>query len=68
VATIRGWFHQIGKDAYPGAEKLLVCADGGGSGGYRLRAWKTELATLAGQTDLSITVCHLPPGTSEWNN
>ena len=39
-----------------------------GSKGYRLRAWKTELATLAGQTDLSITVCHLPPGTSEWNN
>ena len=67
VATIRRWFHQIGKDAYPGADRLLVCADGGGSNGYRLRAWKTELATLAAETGLTITVCHLPPGTSKWN-
>ena len=67
VATIRAWFHQIGKDAYPAADRLLVCADGGGSNGYRLRAWKTELATLAAETGLTITVCHLPPGTSKWN-
>ena len=40
---------------------------GGGSNGYRLRAWKTELATLAAETGLTITVCHLPPGTSKWN-
>jgi Rhodopirellula transposase DDE domain len=67
VETIRRWFHQTGKGAYPGAEKLLVCADGGGSNGYRLRAWKTELAALAAETGLTITVCHLPPGTSKWN-
>ena len=30
-------------------------------------AWKTELAALAADTGLSITVCHLPPGTSKWN-
>jgi len=29
--------------------------------------WKTELAALAVQTGLRITVCHLPPGTSKWN-
>jgi hypothetical protein len=46
---------------------LLVCADGGGSNGYRVRAWKTELARLAGDTGLQVTVCHLPPGTSKWN-
>jgi hypothetical protein len=44
VFTIRRWFHQVGKQAYPGANQLLVCADGGGSNGYRLRAWKTELS------------------------
>ncbi len=38
-----------------------------GSKGYRLRAWKTELATLGAETGLSITVYHLPPGTSKWN-
>jgi hypothetical protein len=28
---------------------------------------KTELAALAAETSLQITVCHLPPGTSKWN-
>jgi hypothetical protein len=30
-------------------------------------AWKSELATLAAETGLAITVCHFPPGTSKWN-
>ena len=67
LETVRRWFHQVGAQAYPGTSKLLVCADGGGFNGYRLRAWKTGLAALAGQTGLAITVCHLPPGTSKWN-
>jgi len=46
---------------------LLICADGGGSNGYRTRMFKTELAALAATTGLRITVCHLPPGTSKWN-
>jgi hypothetical protein len=29
--------------------------------------FKTELAALAARTGLTITVCHLPPGTSKWN-
>ena len=45
----------------------MICADGGGSNGYRTRQWKTELAALAADTGLTITVCHLPPGTSKWN-
>lgn len=45
----------------------MITADGGGSNGYRVRAWKTELAALATETGLAITVCHLPPGTSKWN-
>ena len=52
---------------YPGASRLLITADGGGSNGYRTRLWKTELAQLAAETGLKITVCHLPPGTSKWN-
>ena len=67
VETIRRWLTQVAAVAYPDAERLLVCADGGGSNGYRLRAWKTELAALAAETGLAITVCHLPPGTSKWN-
>ncbi len=45
----------------------MITADGGGSNGYRTRLWKTELAALATETGLVITVCHLPPGTSKWN-
>lgn len=67
VGTLRRWWETIGKDRYPDAERLLVCADGGGSNGYRIRAWKIELAKLAAETGLTITVCHLPPGTSKWN-
>jgi Rhodopirellula transposase DDE domain len=67
VATIRSWWAAAGRPAYPDATKLLISADAGGSNGYRLRLWKTELARLADDTGLAITVCHMPPGTSKWN-
>jgi hypothetical protein len=67
VQTLRRWWDGIGRHRYPHAQKLLICADGGGSNGYRIRAWKIELAKLAAETGLDINVCHLPPGTSKWN-
>lgn len=67
VNTIATWWQQVGKALHPNASRLLICADGGGSNGYRTRLWKTELADLAATTGLTITVCHLPPGTSKWN-
>ena len=67
VATLRSWWQTIGSLRYPDADRLLICADSGGSNGNRIRAWKIELAKLAAQTGLQITVCHLPPGTSKWN-
>ena len=44
-----------------------MTADGGGSNGYRLRQWKLELQAFADETQLTIRVCHFPPGTSKWN-
>jgi hypothetical protein len=67
VETLRRWWSTVGAHRYPTADRLLICADGGGSNGYRVRAWKVELARLAAETGLTITVCHLPPGTSKWN-
>ena len=67
VASIRGWWRAEGRRLYPRAGHLLVTADGGGSNGYRLRQWKMELQRLADSTNLAITVCHFPPGTSKWN-
>jgi len=67
VESIRRWWDLIGRDAYPGAERLLVTCDAGGSNGWRNRAWKAGLAEFARQSGLQITVCHFPPGTSKWN-
>jgi len=67
VASIRGWWRHEGRRLYSAAEDVLITADGGGSNGSRLRLWKMELQILADETDLSIAVCHFPPGTSKWN-
>jgi transposase len=67
VESIRRWWNTAGRTSYPAARRLLITADAGGSNGYRTRAWKAELAALAVQTGLEITVCHFPPGTSKWN-
>ena len=67
VASIRTWWQTMGAVRYPNATRLMITADAGGSNGYRVRMWKTELATLAAETGLEITVCHYPPGTSKWN-
>ena len=69
VESIRRWWNSMGQTVYPDleVEKLLITADGGGSNGYRIRLWKTELQKLADETGLEISVCHFPPGTSKWN-
>jgi transposase len=67
VASIRRWWQARGRLDYPNATRLLITADAGGSNSYRFRLWKTELAELAAETGLAITVCHFPPGTSKWN-
>ena len=67
VNSIRAWWQNMGSARYPGAGRVLITADAGGSNGYRLRAWKLQLAKLAEELGLDITVCHYPPGTSKWN-
>ena len=67
VATIGRWWDMVGAVAYPKAKRLLITADAGGSNSYRSRLWKVELAKLAADAGLDITVCHFPPGTSKWN-
>jgi DDE family transposase len=67
VESVRRWWNHAGRAAYPGARRLLITADSGGSNSSRTRAWKYELAALALETGLEITACHFPPGTSKWN-
>jgi transposase len=67
VASIQRWWYGMGRPLYPNASDLLICADGGGSNGYRVRLWKVELQSFAQETGLTISICHFPPGTSKWN-
>ncbi len=67
VESIRRWWHAMGQAVYPQARRLLICADGGGSNGSRVRLWKKELQRLSDELNLAISVCHYPPGTSKWN-
>lgn len=65
--TIRRWYEDMGSDRFPRAQELLITADGGGSNSCRSRLWKVALQQLADQLQLTLRVCHFPPGTSKWN-
>lgn len=67
VESIHRWWATMGCEAHPNASHLLITADSGGSNGARVRLWKTELQKLANKTGLTVSVSHLPPGTSKWN-
>lgn len=66
--NIAKWWRGHGRKNYPGAKSLLILADGGGSNGARVRAWKWELQEqLVNPYGLKVTVCHYPTGASKWN-
>jgi len=67
VESIRCWWREMGVEVYPNAHRLLITADCGGSNGNRVRLWQRELQKLADELQLTVQVCHLPPGTSKWN-
>jgi Rhodopirellula transposase DDE domain len=49
VATLRRWWEQQGKAMYSEAERLLVCADAGGSNGYRVRGVEDRTGPVRGR-------------------
>jgi hypothetical protein len=68
VRCIAKWWRRTGTAAYPGANRLLIFADCGGTNSYRCKAWKQNLQkTLCDRLGLVVTVCHYPPGCSKWN-
>lgn len=68
VGAIAHWWQHVGRRRYAHAPHLLILADSGGSNGYRPRRWKQQLQIqLADAFELSVTVCHYPPGASKWN-
>jgi hypothetical protein len=67
VNAIRLWWTRMGRHRFPRARTLVITADGGGSNGPRSRLWKWALQRVADDFDLTLSVAHLPPGTSKWN-
>jgi hypothetical protein len=68
VDAIARWWQDEGRVAYPETDRLLLLADGGGSNGYRPRAWKQQLQiAFCDRFGLTVEVCHYPTGCSKWN-
>lgn len=68
VDVLVRWWQEFGHFDFPDAPYLLVLCDCGGSNGYRLRLWKTQIQEqLADKLKLNVTVCHYPTGASKWN-
>jgi Rhodopirellula transposase DDE domain len=67
VNSIRRRLDVMGRERYPGMNRVMITADGGGSNGSRVRPFKVELQKLSDETGLTLQVCHYPPGTSKWN-
>jgi hypothetical protein len=68
VDAIDAWWRCDGRDRYSAADQILLIADGGGSNGARVRAWKLHLQEkICDRYGLTVTVCHYPTGTSKWN-
>ena len=65
--SIAAWWEDHGRAAYPGAKKLRVLCDGGGSNSASRYLFKKELQKLATRLGLEIRVAHDPPYCSKYN-
>ena len=66
--VIARWWNEEGSAVYPGMNTILILADGGGSNGCRVRAWKQKLQEkICDKLGLTVTVCHYPTRCSKWN-
>lgn len=68
AANLDRWWREEGEPRYPDATELLILADGGGSNGHRVRAFKYWLQNrICDPHSLVVTVAHYPAGASKWN-
>ncbi len=68
IESLRRWWNEVGQSRYPRARELLISTNYRGRKLWHTRLWKWELQRLADETRLAIKFCHLPSGTSKWNN
>jgi hypothetical protein len=65
--SLAAWWEAHGRSAYPGAAKLLVLCDGGGSNSASRYVFKEQLQGLADRLGVEIRVAHYPPYCSKYN-
>jgi hypothetical protein len=65
--SIAAWWEDHGRSAYPGAKKLLVLCDGGGSNSASRYVFKEQLQKLVNRLGIEIRVAHYPPYCSKYN-
>ncbi len=65
--SLAAWWQGDGHRDYPGAKKLLVLCDGGGSNSASKYIFKEDLQALANRLGLEIRVAHYPPYCSKYN-
>src|SRR3954470_22169785 len=64
--SLAAWWEGHGRSAYPGASRLLVLCDGGGSNSASRYVVKEQLQRLADRLGLEIRVAHYPPYCSKY--
>lgn len=65
--SIAAWWERHGRTDYPGARRLLVLCDGGGSNSATRYVFKEALQGLANRLGLEIRIAHYPPYCSKYN-
>jgi hypothetical protein len=65
--SVASWWEQHGRAAYPGAKRLLLLCDGGGSNSATQYRFKEDLQRLADRLGLEVRVAHYPPYCSKYN-
>ncbi len=65
--SIAAWWEEHGRKAYPGAKRLLILCDGGGSNSATQYLFKEDLQRLATRLGLELRVAHYPPYCSKHN-
>jgi hypothetical protein len=68
LQAVKLWWQDQGRAAYPNAAEILIVLDPPGERGGLLGAeWRAGLRELARSFAARVSVSHLPPVTSKWN-
>ena len=65
--SLRVWWREQGRAAWPEAEEVLILCDGGGSHNSRHHIFKHDLQALSDELGLRLRIAHYPPYCSKYN-